>query len=92
MEGLVLCEAGARPGACMVLPLARRGAMVGVEADCGKPYCCCAAAEVALEEWAWEGLQMLGMDQVLLCKAVLLMVRKGTAVHRSSRGSYPFQS
>ena len=40
MEGLALCEACVRPGACMMLPLARRGAIVGVEADCGKPYCC----------------------------------------------------
>jgi hypothetical protein len=41
MDGLVLCEAGARPGACIMPPLARRGAIVGVEADGGNPYCCC---------------------------------------------------
>ena len=50
------------------------------------------AAEVGLEAWAWEGPRMLEMDQVLQCKAVLLMVRTATALHRSLRDWCPSQN
>jgi hypothetical protein len=50
------------------------------------------AAEDVLEAWAWEVSQKLEIGQVLLCKPALLMARKGTAVHRSSRDCYLFRN
>jgi hypothetical protein len=43
MLGLALWESGVRPGACIVCTLARRGAIDGVEAGAGNPYCCICA-------------------------------------------------
>ncbi len=51
MLGLALCESLARPGACIVPPLDRLGAMDGVEDAGGKPYCCwyCVCPGVGIE-------------------------------------------
>lgn len=48
------------------------------------------AVGTVLVAWALEVLQMLVMDQALLCKVFLWMARKATVVDRSLLDQHPF--